>query len=222
MSEAHVYRQSKVAALASIVGVLLLVGCETDGRLGAKSGGVALVHDSATQLTRRLHTCAACHGEDGVSSAEIFPNLAGQQKDYITTQLTAFRDHTRRDRDAKSYMWGMADRLSDDTLQAIAAVYAAKPAAKAAKGDKVEIARGEAIFEKGVEAQGVLACVSCHGAHAEGSAAIPGLAGQHRDYLAVQLHAFASGARDNAIMLPIAKGMTPKDIDAVTAYLASQ
>jgi cytochrome c553 len=30
-----------------------------------------------------------------------------------------------------------------------------------------------------------------------------------------------SGARDNAIMHPIAKGVTPKDMKAVASYLAS-
>jgi cytochrome c553 len=37
----------------------------------------------------------------------------------------------------------------------------------------------------------------------------------------VQLEALASGARDNAIMHPIAKGMTPKEMKAVAVYLSS-
>jgi cytochrome c553 len=169
----------------------------------------------------RVHTCASCHGSEGISSAEIFPNLAGQQKDYIAEQLTAFRDHTRQDRDAKSYMWGMAAGLDDATIGEMAAYYSAKTPAAGTKDPDTDISEGQAIFEKGVAAHGVLACSSCHGAHAEGAAAFPRLAGQKKDYLMVQLDAFASGSRDNAVMHPIAKAMTPEEIESVATYLSS-
>jgi cytochrome c553 len=169
----------------------------------------------------KLHQCAACHQEDGVSRAEIFPNLAGQQADYIVAQLTAFREHTRQDRDAKTYMWGMADGLSDATIKILAADYAAKSPATAATRQKDQVVAGKAIFEKGVAAHGVLACASCHGARGEGNTAIPRVAGQHNDYLVVQLKAFASGSRDNAVMHLIAKSMTPEEVRDVSAYLSS-
>jgi cytochrome c553 len=216
MDNARVYRRDLILPVAAIVGVSLLLS------------GVAFrlaranPHQSPqAEASGKLHECASCHGQDGVSSAEIFPNLAGQQKEYIATQLTAFRDQTRRDRNAKTYMWGMAAGLSDATIQALAADYASKTPAVAVGGDKREIAAGKTIYENGVAAHGVPACASCHGPKGEGNAAFPALAGQHKEYLAVQLAALASGARDNAIMLPIAKGMTPKQINAVSAYLAS-
>ena len=34
--------------------------------------------------------CAACHGEAGRSVAPTFPNLAGQQPEYLHKQLTDF------------------------------------------------------------------------------------------------------------------------------------
>ncbi len=63
-----------------------------------------------------VHVCSSCHGPKGRSISSTFPRLAGQQKDYIEAQLKAFRDHTRADPHAKTYMWGMAARLSDPTI----------------------------------------------------------------------------------------------------------
>jgi cytochrome c553 len=40
-------------------------------------------------------TCSACHGQNGISVASIYPNLAGQKMDYMVAQLKAFRDGTR-------------------------------------------------------------------------------------------------------------------------------
>jgi cytochrome c553 len=204
-----------ILVLAAIGGGSLLFGCAD------RPFGMGPQPTPQAEAAEKLHQCASCHGDAGVSSAEIFPNLAGQQKDYLAAQLTAFREHTRKDRDAQSYMWGMARGLSDATIQVLAADYAAKPPALAAASKKIDIPAGEAIFKNGVAAKGVLACVSCHGAKGEGNAVIPALAGQHKDYLVVQLEALASGARDNAIMHPIAKGMTPKEMKAVASYLAS-
>ena len=53
------------------------------------------------------------------------------------------------------------------------------------------------------------ACQACHGAHGEGmvDGDKPRLAGQSAFYLDKQLRDFASGARDNAIMSAIAKGL---------------
>jgi cytochrome c553 len=200
----------------SIIGVSLLFGCDTDRPIGAGPAQIA-----TAEAAGKLHQCASCHGEDGISSAEIFPNLAGQHKEYITAQLTAFRNHTRQDRNAKTYMWGMARGLSDDTIKILAADYSAKSPAPAASGAKADVAAGAAIYTNGVAAHGVLACVSCHGARGAGNAVIPALAGQHKDYLVVQLGAFASGARDNATMHLIAKGMTPNEMKAVATYLSA-
>lgn len=195
---------------ASLAGLALLIAA------GARAEGQA-------PRAAQVHMCAACHGPGGVSRAEIFPSLAGQQKDYLVEQLTAFRGRTRGDRDAKSFMWGVAKRLTDADIDALAGAYAAmSPHISRAKPAPRRAADGAGIYDNGVEARGVLACAACHGAHAEGMAAIPRLAGQKRDYLIVQLHAFASGARDNAAMALVAKAMTPDDIKAVATYLASR
>jgi cytochrome c553 len=70
---------------------------------------------------------------------------------------------------------------------------------------------------------GAVACARCHGfdGQADGSGAFPKLAGQFPQYLAKQLRAYASGARQNALMQPIARGLKDAEIDSVAQYYAS-
>jgi cytochrome c553 len=67
--------------------------------------------------------------------------------------------------------------------------------------------------------RGAVACARCHGF--DGGGAFPRLDGQSPQYLAEQLRHFASGARQNALMQPIAKGLNDDEIDAVAQYYAS-
>jgi cytochrome c553 len=119
-------------------------------------------------------------------------------------------------------MWGMAGQLTDDTINNIAAYFAALPPPPPTIGlDPAEVAAGKAVFEDGVAADNVPPCKTCHGDGAAGSAAFPRLAGQHREYLAAQLLAFRSKQRYNEIMSPNVAQMTDKQIRDVSSYLAS-
>jgi cytochrome c553 len=86
----------------------------------------------------------------------------------------------------------------------------------------VQTQLGAQIVAQGT-ASGATACARCHGfdGQADGSGAFPKLAGQFPQYLAKQLKAYASGTRQNAIMQPIAKGLTDTEIDSVVKYYAS-
>ncbi|HEY9199864.1 MAG TPA: c-type cytochrome [Gammaproteobacteria bacterium] len=67
------------------------------------------------------------------------------------------------------------------------------------------------------------ACASCHGA--DGNSANPDwpkLAGQHDKYLAKQLANFKNGDRKNAMMAPMAMGLSEQDMADIAAYFASQ
>jgi len=176
----------------------------------------------AASVTDTEHVCSSCHGPAGKSINPTFPDLAGQQKDYISAQLTAFRDHTRADPHAHTYMWGMAAHLSDATISGLAAFYAAQPPAAGSAADTEDAAGGRAIFQAGVPAQNVPACMTCHGDKAQGVGPIPRLAGQHSSYLEGQLEAFASNARANEVMHVTSKNLTPQQIKQVAAYLAAQ
>lgn len=64
-------------------------------------------------------TCAACHGPNGISPNDMWPNLAGQKAGYLVAQMKAFRDGQR----ANPMMAPMAAPLSDDDIANLAAYY---------------------------------------------------------------------------------------------------
>jgi len=199
------------AALASVA--LTVAAC---------GGGTQPESSSAdSTVVGTVHVCSSCHGSEGRSISPTFPRLAGQQKDYLVAQLQAFRDKTRADPHAQTYMWGMAARLSDPTIEAVAAYYASQTPVAGQPSSSPEAAAGKAIFTDGIPSEGVPACMSCHGEKGEGNGPIPRLAGQHQAYLARQLEAFASMARANEIMHENSKDLTPEQISEVTAYLAT-
>src|SRR5271168_928981 len=92
--------------------------------------------------------------------------------------------------------------------------------ARPAQTDALQL--GAQIVAQGTT-NGAIACARCHGfdGQADGSSAFPKLAGQFPQYLAKQLRAYASGARLNALMQPIAKGLKDAEIDSVAQYYAS-
>ncbi|WP_298218367.1 c-type cytochrome [Halothiobacillus sp.] len=63
-------------------------------------------------------------------------------------------------------------------------------------------------------------CAACHGAQGAGQAAanFPRLAGLPASYLAEQLHLFASGQRQNAIMSGMAKPLSSEQIKTLADY----
>ena len=64
--------------------------------------------------------CAACHGQKGISSNPLWPNLAGQQQTYLENQIKAFRDGGRTDVSMQPFV---AD-LTDEDVADLAAYYA--------------------------------------------------------------------------------------------------
>lgn len=64
-------------------------------------------------------TCAACHGANGISPNDLWPNLAGQKAGYLAAQMKAFRDGQR----TNPMMAPMAAALSDADIDDLAAYY---------------------------------------------------------------------------------------------------
>jgi cytochrome c553 len=81
--------------------------------------------------SKELPGCGQCHGGAGQGVGTTFPKLAGQSAEYITSQLKAWKDGKRTD-DPLHLMTGIASRLSDDQLVAVAAYYASLPVVAAA------------------------------------------------------------------------------------------
>lgn len=172
------------------------------------------------ELVRR--ECSTCHGPRGISVSPTFPNLAAQQAPYLEAQLKAFRDRSRADPHAQSFMWGMAAQLTDGAIAEIATYYASQPAATGARAGAAEIAAGQKIYEEGVEAQHVVACQSCHMKKGVGSGPFPRLASQRRAYLEKQLEAFATNLRANAVMHENSKNLTALQISQLAAFLSAE
>lgn len=74
----------------------------------------------ALDAKAKATTCAACHGQNGVSSNEMWPNLAGQKKAYLLKQLKAFKSAERKD----PTMNAMAAPLTDEEMEALAGYFA--------------------------------------------------------------------------------------------------
>ncbi len=200
--------------------VLTLAACNASQTTGGQPAGQSAANDQSV-VEGTVHVCSSCHGFNGRSTSPTFPNLAGQQKDYIVAQLKAFRDHTRADPHAHTYMWGMAAKLTDATIDGVAQYYSSQTPAAGTTGDPTLIAEGGKIFKDGIPDRKVPACQSCHGVNGEGAAIIPRLAGQHPGYIADQLDNFISKARANEIMHENSKNLSPEEIQQIAAYVGS-
>jgi cytochrome c553 len=132
--------------LILILSVFLFVtGCSDDGATDAGSAGkaspagdmakqqtaveaveevaVAIEDAGAADGKAKTMVCAACHGQNGISMTDIWPNLAGQKKGYLIKQIRAFRDGQRVD----PSMMPMVKSLSDQDIEDIAGYYAGLP-----------------------------------------------------------------------------------------------
>jgi cytochrome c553 len=150
-----------------------------------------------------------------------FPALAGQSAKYLESQLSAFKNRSRGDPDALSFMWGMAARLDDASITALADYFSRQkpPGGLPVKADLVD--RGKELYLHGDSTAEIPPCAACHGANAEGRDNFPRLAGQHAQYLLGQLKAFRNHLRADATMDALTKGMNADDMAAVAGYLQS-
>lgn len=178
--------------------------------------------DLADRVAGQAHVCSSCHGGHGRSTSPTFPNLAGQQKEYLVNQLKAFRDKSRADPHARTYMFGMAAALDDALIDGLAGFYSKQKPAEPTEGSPTDIDAGRAIFLNGDPKRDVPACSACHGDKAQGAGAIPRLASQHPEYLIRQLNAFQTMSRSNDMMHDNSKHLTPDDIREVAAFFAAQ
>jgi cytochrome c553 len=173
--------------------------------------------------TIALQVCSTCHGAIGMSVSPGFPNLAGQQATYVVSQLKSFRSQRRSDTKGHEYMWGMSSALTDEQIVALGDYYAAQRSAAKSPTSASTRNAGQAIYEKGIAASGTAACITCHGAHAEGNAQFPRLAGQHADYLVKQLQVFSGTDTrpDGVAMKAVAHSLTSQEMKDVAAYMES-
>jgi cytochrome c553 len=187
---------------------------------GSAAAGPAPADNSAA-VTKAVQICSTCHGPYGVSVSPEFPNLAGQHATYLIAQLKAFQHHTRAEKLAHDFMWGMAGLLDDSTIKGLAKYYSEQKPAAPRPGDPELVAKGKAIFAHGFPERGVLACSACHGPEGKGTDDYPRLAGQNATYVVHQLEAIQSAARAAPVMHGIVQNLTPAEMVAVAQYVQS-
>jgi cytochrome c553 len=87
--------------------------------LGAlPAGEPARAADEAAGKAKAV-VCQACHGADGISPNDQWPNLAGQKRGYLVAQLKAFRGRKRIDES----MQLITRPLTDADIENLAAYY---------------------------------------------------------------------------------------------------
>lgn len=169
--------------------------------------GAAFAMDSGA--VQRVGECAGCHmrNADGV-----VPRINGQIPHYIVRRLDQLSqvESTR-----------VAHHVPTPFKRQIADYFARLPPPPAHASPSSVL--GAEIYRRGIPAKNIAACQYCHGAGGEGSGAVPRIAGQRPAYLRQRLDMLSgftlsgSGAMHMAI-----ENVTPTEIDAITAYLASQ
>lgn len=176
------------------------------------AGVVAKVSgDAAAGRKKNAESCASCHGADGISPNDTWPNLAGQNAAYLVTILGAYKSGAQSD----VMMSPVAASLSDADIQNLAAYYAGL-SCKSAPGEK---AAGDAAAGKALAKN----CAACHGETGVGSnPAWPHLAGQKAVYLANTLKAYRAGLRKDPMMAGVVRGLSDADIANLAAYYAAQ
>jgi cytochrome c553 len=163
-------------------------------------------------LETRAALCAACHGPQGNSPNPTIPSLAGQPKQFITTQLIMFREGNRKD----PQMSPIAASLSNADINDFGTYFSAQvPAPHASMLDPGKIAESQRLTR-------LYNCVSCHGPELKGQQHIPRLAGQQPAYLATQLRGFKASTRFDmdGTMTSAAQALPDKDIETLAEYLS--
>ena len=152
---------------------------------------------------QRAAACASCHGADGISPNDIWPNLA--------RILAAYKSGNQTD----VMMSPIAKTLSDADVQDLAAYYASLSCRTVPSTTRMgDAAAGKALAKN---------CASCHGATGiAANPAWPHLAGQRSGYLVNVLKAFRGGLRKDPTMAAAVRSLSDADIDNLAAYYAEQ
>jgi len=224
-------RHDEIWAMVAFLGQVEGMDAETYRRLafgaGARRPGSGVIGGGslADAAQDDMADCARCHGLDGRGrDNDAFPVLSGQNELYLYQALRAFSEGRRH----SGIMQPPAARAEDATLRSIAAHYASQPRAPVPQqAEPVLLEEGERIARQGIPAEGVPACLSCHGAAPLArNPAYPQLHGQHRSYLENQLALWREGQRGGgpyaALMETIATRLTPEQARAASAWFATR
>jgi cytochrome c553 len=191
----------------------------SDALCGLALGLVALAASPAdaadnTAAAEKAALCAGCHGENGISTTENIPSLAGQQDQFIQWQLVFFRSGARKN----EQMQQIVEQIDNADIRTLGAYFAALTPPKASTQDD-----NPDLSAKGAQAAAGRRCNSCHTDTFAGTKAVARIAGQREEYLVKALHDYKSGARSGgagAAMSDVAYPLSDEEIAALSHYLA--
>ncbi|MFQ6372848.1 c-type cytochrome [Shewanella sp. YIC-542] len=186
----------------------------------------SLFQVTAATIPEKINLCSSCHGVDGNSTNPLYPSLAAQRPLYLQRQLQAFKDAAQDAKTAERYdpvMTALAATLSAAEIEALAQYYAAQPRQHmtAALIDE----QGRKLYQGGDLSRDIAACAACHGRNGEGlaTAGFPALAGQHPQYILLQLQKFKNGTRQDhfqGMMQNSSAKLTEQDMAMLAEYIA--
>ena len=153
----------------------------------------------------RTAVCGGCHGSHGVSTDAATPSLAGQDPQYLTHAINAYRTTRKHD-----LMQRLVNTLNDQDISNIVAFYATQKSKPAESGQTLL----KEITDK---------CNRCHAGERDNPAlAIPIINGQDKDYLTLALRAYRDDKRGNSMMHNMSFPYSDSIIESIATYYASQ
>ncbi|WKJ89543.1 c-type cytochrome [Methylomonas montana] len=162
-------------------------------------------------------TCAACHGDKGISVSPTYPSLAGQLPTYLYKQLQDYANGDRQD----PMMGSIAKGFSKQDNADLAAWFGSQAPAFQSRSPMV-YEQAENLVKNGNNERVLPPCEVCHGSSGKGQEMdMPALSGQNAAYTSASLKAFKSGARRNDIysrMRLIAESLTDQEIEELGFY----
>jgi len=203
-------------ALLTAALVLAVPGMAAAQQAGAAADGKKLF---------QTKTCVACHGRDGSKAIQMYPNIAGLEAGYLLRQMDDIAAGERLSgNDARGYprtqsMKDVMHLVNAEERKTIADWLSTLPPPKLAAqpADAERLAKGKELYEASD-------CVACHGPDGkEPQVDMPAVAGQKRDYIALQIKEIRDGIRKNGMsesMVPFAQKLTDEQADLVADYLS--
>jgi cytochrome c553 len=177
----------------------LYFASQTPAQRNAPTAGNALAGEPLTAV------CGGCHGSHGVSTDSATPSLAGQDPQYLTHAINAYRT-TRK----HALMSRLVASLSDQDIANIAAFYSVQKSKPAENGQALLTATTDK-------------CNRCHAGGLDNPAlAIPIINGQDKDYLILALRAYRDDRRGNSMMHNMSLPYSDSIIEGIASYYASQ
>jgi len=191
-----------------------------------------------------LKVCLQCHGTGGISTIPSHPTIAGQKKDYIARQLTAFLQASethqgKRNKDvdgpalskSEARIGMRADPIMEHMVNGLEPTMIVKIASVVSK---LACRKDDTVVHPPPPLPSIMkACVSCHGADGiSHQYDVPNLAGQQRAYLRRKLLLIRESAwgaqpregdslRSHPIMESHVGRLKIEDVDALAKYYAA-